>query len=76
MTGEGPVRAVLAGVAAGHATVAELAGATGLPADLVAAVVGHLVRTGRVAACGASTCPATGCAGCPLVRPPAAAPRT
>ena len=65
----GPVRAVLDAVAAGEATVVGLTRATGLPRDVVAAVVEHLTRSGRLAALPAA-CPTAGCGGCPVVTCP------
>ncbi|MDR1264717.1 MAG: FeoC-like transcriptional regulator [Propionibacteriaceae bacterium] len=50
-------------------STADIARRTGLPADVVAAVLDHLVATGELRAEAlVSGCPATGCAACPVAR--------
>ncbi len=67
-----PVTAVLAEIEAGVRAVPDLAARTGLSPDLVRAVVGRLVRSGRVTGwTPSSQCAPTGCgecasSGCPL----------
>jgi len=61
-----PVQAVLDELAAGAPTTAEVARRTGLDAEVVSAVITHLVRTGRVAARTlVAGCPDGGCGSCP-----------
>lgn len=72
-----PLTAVLAEIEAGVRAVPDLAARTGLAPDLVRAVVGRLVRSGRVTGWSPSSeCAPTGCrdcasAGCPLTGSPA-----
>lgn len=64
-----PLRSVLDAMAAGAATRAQVAGATGLPRDVVDAALDHLVRAGRLAPLPlTSSCPARGCSACPVAR--------
>lgn len=61
----GPLSLVLAELAAGAPTVAELARHSGLAESVVRAAVDHLVRAGRVEAKEFSIgCPPSGCGGC------------
>lgn len=60
-----PLSAVLAQVALGTSTVAEMARNTGLAETVVRAGVDHLVRTGRLQAQELPIgCPPGGCGGC------------
>jgi hypothetical protein len=60
-----PLSALLAEVAAGTPTVAEMARNTGLSADILRAGLDHLVRTGRLEATALPIgCPPSGCGGC------------
>ena len=60
-----PLSAVLAQVAQGTSTVAEMARNTGLAETVVRAGVDHLVRTGRLQAQELPIgCPPGGCGGC------------
>ncbi|MDO5730906.1 FeoC-like transcriptional regulator, partial [Corynebacterium sphenisci] len=61
-----PLAAVERAIAAGATSRAEIAAATGLTADTVAAAMAHLERTGRLAREAlAAPCAAAGCTGCP-----------
>lgn len=63
--GAGPLRLVLAQVAAGVPTVSEIGRRTGLTADVVAAAIEQLVRMGALDAKEVSAgCPSSGCGGC------------
>lgn len=63
--GAGPLRLVLAEVAAGVPTVSEIGRRTGLSADVVSAAIEQLVRMGALAAKEVSAgCPSAGCGGC------------
>lgn len=65
-----PVTAVLAQLEAGVRSVPDLAGRTGLAPDLVRAVVGRLVRSGRVAEWTLpSGCAPAGCSECAAACP-------
>jgi hypothetical protein len=60
-----PLSALLAEVAAGTPTVAEMARNTGLGTDVLRAGLDHLVRTGRLQATNLPIgCPPSGCGGC------------
>jgi hypothetical protein len=64
-----PVHAVLAELTAGTPTLDAVARRTGLDVELVEAVVGQLVRLGRVSSSEITLgCPASGCARCPATR--------
>lgn len=77
----GPLRAVLAELAAGTPTVAQIASHSGLSEAVTRAAVDHLVRSGRVEAKELAVgCPPAGCGGCALAsagcdRPQAASGR-
>lgn len=61
----GPLTQVLTAFEEGAASLADVAAATGLSADVVAASVGHLVRMGRLEARELSMgCPGGGCSTC------------
>ncbi len=61
----GPLTTVLAELAAGTPTVAEMVRRSGLDESVLRAAVDHLVRAGRVDARELSIgCPASGCGGC------------
>ena len=61
----GPLTAVLAAFEDGAATLAEVGERTGLPRDVVAGTVDHLVRLGRLDARNlAIGCPGGGCGSC------------
>ena len=63
----GPLTLVLAEVAAGTSTLAEMARNSGLAESVVRAAVDHLVRSGRLEARElAIGCPPAGCGGCAL----------
>ncbi len=63
----GPLRAVLAELEAGTATVTQIATNCGLSESMTKAALDHLVRSGRVAAKELSVgCPPSGCGGCAL----------
>lgn len=60
-----PLRAVRAAIEDGSGTLRQIADVTGLPADVVAAAIDHLVRAGSLTASTLSIgCPEGGCGGC------------
>jgi len=60
-----PLTAVVAAIRAGSGTIADLERATGMPRDVVEAVVDHLGRLGRLMSEPVQLgCPATGCGSC------------
>jgi hypothetical protein len=60
-----PLRAVLGAIDGGARSRAELVRRTGLRADVVAAALDHLVRTGHLEASAiGSGCPTGGCGSC------------
>jgi hypothetical protein len=61
-----PIAAVLAQVARGTSTVAEMEVRTGLPNELLRAALDHLIRTGRINAEALNGCAPAGCTGCSL----------
>ncbi|HBO53833.1 MAG TPA: hypothetical protein DD664_01215 [Janibacter terrae] len=61
----GPLSAVLAALADGTPSLAEVGRRTGLPAEAVRASVDHLIRLGRLEAKEwAMGCPVSGCGSC------------
>lgn len=62
-----PLTAVVAAIRSGSGTIAEVERATGMPRDVVEAVLDHLGRLGRLTSEQVQVgCPATGCGSCLL----------
>lgn len=65
----GPLTAVLDALSDGAGSLTEVGRRTGLPADVVRAAAGHLVKLGRVQELPlVFGCPPDGCGGCALTR--------